>query len=58
MLLAKAQLPDEVEVEAVEVRIIVRGAKSPRSGWQDEARLMHARGGGITVVRVQQQSVG
>jgi antitoxin MazE len=43
-LLAEAQLPEEVELEAVKGRITIRPARAPRSGWEEEAALMHERG--------------
>jgi hypothetical protein len=44
MLLEHAQLPDEVELQAEEGRLIVRAARGARAGWAEAARLMRARG--------------
>ena len=44
VLLEHAQLPDEVELQAENGRLIVRAARGPRMGWADAARAMHARG--------------
>ncbi|PYR38231.1 MAG: AbrB/MazE/SpoVT family DNA-binding domain-containing protein [Acidobacteria bacterium] len=44
ILLEHAQLPDEVELQAENGRLIVRAAQGPRSGWADAAKAMHARG--------------
>ena len=44
MLLEHAQLPDEVELQAENGRLIVRAARGPRAGWGDAAKSMHARG--------------
>lgn len=44
MLLEHAQLPDEVELEAENGRLIVRAAREARAGWADAAKSMHARG--------------
>ena len=43
-LLDQAQLPEEVELQAVPGRLIVRGSKRPRAGWAAAARDMRARG--------------
>ena len=44
VLLEQAQLPDEVELQAENGRLIVRAARGPRAGWADAAKAMHARG--------------
>lgn len=42
-LLEHAQLPDEVELQADNGRLIVRAAQGPRAGWTDAAKAMRAR---------------
>jgi antitoxin MazE len=44
VLLEHAQLPDEVELQAENGRLIVRAAQGPRAGWADAAKAMRARG--------------
>ena len=44
MLLEHAQLPDEVELQAEQGRLIVRAARGARAGWAEAAKQMHARG--------------
>jgi antitoxin MazE len=44
VLLEHAQLPDEVELQAEQGRLIVRAARGRRDGWADCAKSMHARG--------------
>jgi antitoxin MazE len=44
MLLEHAQLPDEVELQAEQGRLIVRAARGARAGWTEAANAMHARG--------------
>jgi antitoxin MazE len=44
MLLEHAQLPDEVELQAEQGRLIVRAARGARAGWTEAAKAMHARG--------------
>jgi hypothetical protein len=44
MLLEYAQLPDEVELQAEQGRLIVRAARGSRAGWAEAAKLMRARG--------------
>jgi antitoxin MazE len=44
VLLEHAQLPDEVELQSDNGRLIVRAARGPRAGWAAAARAMHARG--------------
>ncbi len=44
VLLDRAHLPDEVELQAESGRLIVRAARGPRAGWADAAKAMHARG--------------
>jgi antitoxin MazE len=43
-LLDHAQLPEEVELQAENGRLVVRAARGPRAGWADAAKAMHARG--------------
>ena len=43
VLLEKAKLADEVELEAEPGRIIIRRGSRPRSGWAAAARLMRER---------------
>lgn len=40
VLLDEAQLPDEVELRAEAERLVVQGARRPRTGWADAARAM------------------
>jgi len=42
-LLAEADLPDDVELEAAPGRIVIRPARSPRSGWSEAAARMRKR---------------
>ena len=44
VLLDHAQLPDDVELQAENGRLIVRAARGPRAGWAAAAKVMHARG--------------
>jgi len=44
MLLEHAQLPDEVELQAEQGRLIVRAARGARAGWAEAAERMKARG--------------
>ncbi len=44
VLLEHAQLPEEVELQADNGRLIVRAAQGPRAGWAAAAKAMHARG--------------
>jgi antitoxin MazE len=44
VLLEHAQLPDEVELQADNGRLIVRAAHGPRAGWAAAAKAMRARG--------------
>jgi antitoxin MazE len=44
MLLAQANLPEEVELSAAPGRIVVEGVRRPRDGWADASRQMRARG--------------
>jgi antitoxin MazE len=44
VLLEHAQLPDEVELQAENGRLIIRAARGPRAGWAEAAKAMHARG--------------
>lgn len=43
VLLAEAQLVDEVELEAEPGRIVIRRGNRPRSGWAAAARRMRER---------------
>jgi len=43
-VLEQAQLPDEVELYVEPGRLVVVGAKRPRSGWAAAARKMRERG--------------
>ena len=40
ILLDQAQLPDEVELHAERGRLVVQGARRPRTGWAQAARAM------------------
>jgi antitoxin MazE len=42
ILLDQAQLPDEVELLAEPGRLVVQGARHPRTGWAEAARAMAA----------------
>jgi antitoxin MazE len=44
ILLEHAHLPDDVELQAENGRLIVRAARGPRAGWADAAKAMHNRG--------------
>lgn len=44
VLLEEAQLADEVELEAVPGRIVIRRATRPRAGWAAAARRMRQQG--------------
>jgi antitoxin MazE len=44
VLLEHAQLPEEVELQAENGRLIVRAARHARSGWAEAAKAMRARG--------------
>ncbi|HXG54652.1 MAG TPA: hypothetical protein VNJ03_04675 [Vicinamibacterales bacterium] len=44
VLLDHSQLPDDVELQAENGRLIVRAARGPRAGWADAAKAMHACG--------------
>lgn len=44
VLLERAQLTDEVELQVEPGRIIIRTLREPRAGWAEAARQMHARG--------------
>ena len=44
VLLEHAQLPDEVELQAENGRLIVRAARGPRAGWAAAAHTMHDQG--------------
>ena len=43
-LLDQAELPEQVELYAEPGRLVVRGARLPRTGWAEAARTMHERG--------------
>lgn len=40
LLLDQAQLPDEVELHAEPGRLVIQGARRPRTGWAEAARAM------------------
>jgi antitoxin MazE len=40
ILLDQAQLPDEVELHAEPGRLVIQGARRPRTGWAEAARAM------------------
>ena len=44
ILLEHARLPDDVELQADNGRLIVRAARGPRAGWADAAKALHDRG--------------
>ena len=44
VLLEQAQLPEEVELQAEQGRLVVRAARGPRAGWAEAAKAMHALG--------------
>jgi len=44
LLLDQAQLPDEVELHAEPGRLVVQGARRPRTGWAEAARAMTEAG--------------
>ena len=44
LLLERSNLPEEVEIEAQDDRIIIRSAKRPRQGWEEVFRTMAERG--------------
>ena len=44
LLLERSHLPEEVEIEAQDDRIIIRSAKQPRQGWEEAFRAMAERG--------------
>jgi antitoxin MazE len=37
-------LSDEVELAVQADRLVIRAARRPRQGWEDEFRVMHQRG--------------
>ena len=39
-LLDQAQLPEDVELHAQPGRLVVRGARRPRTGWAEAARTL------------------
>ena len=43
-LLEQAELPEQVELRAEPGRLVVTPARSPRDGWAEAARQMHAAG--------------
>jgi len=43
LLLERAQLPDEVVLQAEPGRLVVRARRQVRDGWNDAARSMHER---------------
>ena len=44
MMLEHAQLPDEVELESEQGRLIIRAARGARAGWAEAAKRMRERG--------------
>ena len=42
-LLEHAQLPDDIELQAENGRLIVRAAQARRAGWAEAAKAMQAR---------------
>lgn len=44
VLLEHARLPDEIELQAENGRLIVRAARKPREGWAEAAKATHAGG--------------
>ena len=44
ILLDQAQLPDEVELHAEPGRLVIQGARRPRTGWAEAARAMGEAG--------------
>lgn len=44
LLLEQAQLPEEVELHAEPGRLVVQGARRPRTGWAEAARSMSDQG--------------
>ncbi len=45
ILLDQAQLPEEVELHAEPGRLVVQGARRPRTGWAEAARAMAGHDG-------------
>ena len=43
-VLEQAELPEEVVLRAEPGRLVVTAARTPRAGWADAARKMHASG--------------
>ena len=43
VILDQAQLPDEVELHAEPVRLVVQATRRPRTGWEKAARAMRDR---------------
>ena len=43
-VLEQAELPKEVALRAEPGRLVVTAARTPRAGWADAAREMHASG--------------
>lgn len=44
LLLERSNLPEEVEIEALDNQIVIRSANRPRQGWADAFGAMAARG--------------
>jgi antitoxin MazE len=42
LLLERSNLAEEVELQAHDNQIIIRSAREPRQGWEEEFRLMAA----------------
>ena len=43
-LLDRAELPNEVELQAEPGRLVVQAVRRPREGWEAAAQAMHATG--------------
>jgi antitoxin MazE len=44
ILLDQSDLGEEVELEVYEGRIVIRTARSPREGWEEQFKLMAVHG--------------
>jgi antitoxin MazE len=44
ILLDQAQLPEEVELHAEPGRLVIQGARLPRTGWAEAAQTMSEQG--------------
>ena len=47
--LEQADLPEQVELQAEPGRLVVTAARSPRAGWAEAARRMHAVGDDVLI---------